>query len=320
MRPRTPRSRWPAPCARRWNPELSDAVQTLARTLADALARIEPWLPGDSGAVDFERSPAAAWRQGPLGGHLVGRGQLDGTRVSDLLGVDRQKKRVAQNTRQFVAGLPANNVLLWGARGTGKSSLVHALLNAHVDDGLRLVEVDRAGLIALPDIVDAVAGLPYRFILFCDDLSFEADDPSYKALKSVLDGSVFSTAENVLIYATSNRRHLLPEFASENLEARHTPDGEVHPGETTEEKVSLSDRFGLWVSFQPFPQGQYLEVAEHWVRSHAERAAVAVTFDSEARAEALRWALARGSRSGRTANHFARHWVGVKGLDARAAG
>ncbi|HSG91632.1 MAG TPA: ATP-binding protein [Pseudomonadales bacterium] len=297
---------------------MSDERDQLAASVRDALARLDPWLPGRAGTVDFGVCAAAAWRQGPLAGHLVARGHLDDTRVSDLLGVDRQKARIDANTRQFVAGLPANNVLLWGARGTGKSSLVHALLNAYAPEGLRLVEVDRAALVALPDVVAAVAGEPYRFILFCDDLSFEASDPSYKALKSVLDGSMFTTADNVLIYATSNRRHLLPEFASENLEARHTPDGEVHPGETTEEKVSLSDRFGLWVSFQPFPQLQYLQVASHWVGNYASRAALDVPFDDEAEAEALRWALARGSRSGRTANHFARHWVGLKGLAARA--
>lgn len=295
---------------------MSAPLDELAQALRSALSRIDPWLPDKSRLVDFARSHAAAWRQGPLGGHLVGRGQLDATRVADLIGVDRQKQRIDQNTRQFVAGLPANNVLLWGARGTGKSSLVHALLNAYAAQGLRLVEVDRAALIALPDIVDAVAGEPYRFILFCDDLSFEADDPSYKALKSVLDGSVFTTADNVLIYATSNRRHLLPEFQHENLEARHTAEGEVHPGETTEEKVSLSDRFGLWVSFQPFPQPQYLEVAAHWVRVYAEQVRSPTAFDADARAEALRWALTRGSRSGRTANQFARHWVGQQGLAA----
>jgi predicted AAA+ superfamily ATPase len=296
---------------------VSEETDRLAGRLSRALDRLEPWLPGDPGGVDFAAVRAAAWRQGPLGGHLVARGHLDAVGADDLLGIDRQKARVDANTRQFVAGLPANNALLWGARGTGKSSLVHALLNAYADDGLRLVEVDRGAVTALPDIVDAVAEQPFRFVLFCDDLSFEADDPSYKALKSVLDGSVFTTADNVLIYATSNRRHLLPEFAHENLEARHTPDGEVHPGETTEEKVSLSDRFGLWVSFQPFPQGEYLEVAAHWVRVLADRAGIAVPFDEDARAEALRWALGRGSRSGRTANHFARHWVGTVGLADR---
>lgn len=288
----------------------------LEQALGRALARLEAWLPPIEAPVNFAAAAAAVWRPGPLGGHLAPRGQIDGIGLDDLLGIDTQKQRVAQNTRQFVAGLPANNVLLWGARGTGKSSLVHALLNAHAADGLRLVEVDRAALVALPEIVGRLAPEPWRFILFCDDLSFEASDPSYKALKSVLEGSVFTTADNIIIYATSNRRHLLPEARSENLETRHTPDGEIHPGETTEEKVSLSDRFGLWVSFQPMVQERYLEVAAHWVASLSRRHGCELSFDDAARSEALRWALARGSRSGRIAHHFARHWVGSRLLPA----
>ena len=291
--------------------------KALQTSLARVLDRLETWLPPVEPPVDFLAVPAAVWRTGPLGGHLVPRGQVDRIGLDDLLGIDAQKQRVLANTRQFVAGLPANNVLLWGARGTGKSSLVHALLNAHQGDGLRVVEVDRNALIALPEIVARLAPEPWRFILFCDDLSFEASDPSYKALKSVLDGSVFTTSDNVLIYATSNRRHLLPETHAENLEARHTPEGEIHPGETTEEKVSLSDRFGLWVSFLPASQQQYLDVTAHWVRLFAERQGARVPFDDEARAAALRWALGRGSRSGRTANHFARHWVGSRLLEQR---
>ena len=283
-----------------------------AREFSTLAARLRGDAAGDD--VDFREVRAASWREDPLGGHLAARGHLDDLVLDDLLGVDAQKARVVANTRQFVAGLPANNVLLWGARGTGKSSLVHAMLNTYAEDGLRLVEVERTALRGLPDVVDRLAAEPFRFLVFCDDLSFEADDPSYKALKSVLDGSVFATTENVLIYATSNRRHLMPEFHRENLETRHTADGEIHPGETTEEKVSLSDRFGLWVSFQPFPQGGYLEVAAHWVARLSGAAGLTVPFDEAARAEALRWALARGSRSGRTAHHFARHWVGQQGL------
>jgi predicted AAA+ superfamily ATPase len=286
----------------------------LRRRLAEVLDRVEAWLPPVLPRPDFAEARAAVWRSGPLGGHLVPGGHLDSIELDDLLGIDAQKTRVLDNVRQFTAGLPANNILLWGARGTGKSSLVHALLNRFADDGLRLVEVDRTALVALPDIVARVAREPYRFLVFCDDLSFEADDPSYKALKSVLDGSVFTATENVLIVATSNRRHLLPEFQSENREFRHTEDGEVHPGETTEEKISLSDRFGLWVSFQPFPQPHYLSVAAHWVGVHAAQLGLELPFDDEARAAALRWALGRGSRSGRTANHFARHWVGQQAL------
>lgn len=288
-----------------------------AREFSDLAARLRGEGGREGERVDFGVERAASWREGPLGGHLAARGHLDAMALDDLIGIDRQKARVAANTAQFVAGLPANNVLLWGARGTGKSSLVHALLNEHAAAGLRLVEVERTALRGLPDVIDRLAVEPFRFIVFCDDLSFEADDPSYKVLKSVLDGSVFETAANVLIYATSNRRHLMPEFQRENQEARHTADGEVHPGETTEEKVSLSDRFGLWVSFQPFPQAQYLDVAARWVGKLAASADVEVPFDDEARAEALRWALGRGSRSGRTANHFARHWVGRQGLAAR---
>lgn len=290
----------------------------LELALGRALARVEAWLPPLEQPVDFALSAAAVWRPGPLGGHLAPRGQIDGIHLEDLLGIDIQKQRVALNTRQFVAGLPANNVLLWGARGTGKSSLVHALLNAHGADGLRLVEVDRAALAALPEIVARLAPEPWRFILFCDDLSFEASDPSYKALKSVLEGSVFTTADNIVIYATSNRRHLLAESRAENLETRHTVEGEIHPGETTEEKVSLSDRFGLWVSFQPMVQARYLEVAAHWVASLSRRHGGELPFDETARAEALRWALARGSRSGRIAHHFARHWVGSRLLTSAA--
>ena len=307
-------SPWRSPSARRWPEPSVDAA--LEQALGRALQRLEAWLPPLEPPVDFAQIPAAVWRAGPLGGHLAPRGQVDPIGVDDLLGIERQKRRVLVNTRQFIAGLPANNVLLWGARGSGKSSLVHALLNAHQADGLRLVEVDRAALTSLPEIVARLAPEPWRFILFCDDLSFEADDPSYKALKSVLEGSVFTTSENIVVYATSNRRHLLPEFQAENLETRHTPDGEIHPGETTEEKVSLSDRFGLWVSFQPMPQAQYLDVAAHWVGRLAQRHGESLPFDEEARAEALRWALARGNRSGRTANHFARHWVGTRLLDA----
>ncbi len=290
------------------------SLDLAAREIAALAARLRGAEGGIADGIDFAGVRAAHWRQGALGGRLTPRGHLDGIALSDLLGVDRQKTRLLANTEQFVAGLPANNALLWGARGTGKSSLVHAMLNHFADDGLRLVEVERQALHGLPDVVDRLAREQQRFLVFCDDLSFEPDDASYKALKSVLDGSVFATTDNVLIYATSNRRHLMPEKRSENLEMTHTADGEVHPGETTEEKVSLSDRFGLWVSFQPFPQTQYLDVARHWVSRLAAQHHVDVPFDDAARTEALRWALGRGNRSGRVANHFARHWVGQQAL------
>jgi len=294
-----------------------DNDEELRAALLSALRRAEAWLPPAGEPVDFAADRAAIWRRGPRGGRLAARSTLDDIELDDLLGIDDQKARLERNTRQFVRGLPANNVLLWGSRGTGKSSLIHALLNRYAGEGLRLVEVDKQALAALPDIVASVADAPYRFIVFCDDLSFEADDPSYKALKSVLDGSVFATGDNVVIYATSNRRHLIPEYHAENLEARHTtaPEGEIHHGESVEEKISLSERFGLWVSFYPFRQDAYLEIVRYWVAAFARRYGVTVEWDEALRAEALRWALARGSRSGRTANQFARDWVGSSALD-----
>jgi predicted AAA+ superfamily ATPase len=222
---------------------------------------------------------------------------------ADLKDIDGQKKRLRENTAQFVAGRPANNVLLTGARGTGKSSLVKAALNEFSKKGLRLIEVDKADLVDLPDIVDLVAGRRERFIVFCDDLSFEASDPGYKSLKVALDGTIAGSADNLLIYATSNRRHLMPEFMHENLETKHVG-GEIHPGETTEEKISLSERFGLWLSFYPFDQDEYLDIAAHWV------GALGGTADDGMKSAALLWALERGSRSGRVAWQFAKDYVG----------
>ncbi|HEX8963433.1 MAG TPA: ATP-binding protein, partial [Rhodocyclaceae bacterium] len=224
----------------------------------------------------------------------------------DLVGIDEQKQRLEQNTRQFVQGRSANNVLLTGARGTGKSSLVKGALNRFASKGLRLIEVDRNDLVDLPEIVDLVATRPERFVIFCDDLSFEASEPGYKALKSALDGSIAGTPDNLLIYATSNRRHLMPEFMGENLEVQRGDGGEIHPGETTEEKVSLSERFGLWLSFYPFDQDLYLDICTHWLVEFGltERQSEA------ARQEALQWALMRGARSGRIAWQFARDYAG----------
>src|SRR5690606_23205806 len=233
-------------------------------------------------------------------------------RLDDLRGIEPQKRLVEQNTRQFVHGLPANNVLLTGARGTGKSSLVKALLNKYAPRGLRLIEVEKQDLVDLSDIVEQVAGRPERFVVYCDDLSFEADDAGYKALKVVLDGSVAAASDNVLVYATSNRRHLMPEYMRENLEYRHV-DEEIHPGETVEEKISLSERFGLWVSFYSFDQDEYLEIAGHWVRHFAPE----VEVDDALRKEAVQWALARGSRSGRVAWQFARDYAGRTGMKKR---
>jgi len=286
---------------------------SLRALLVDLTRRLLHWLPQVDG-VDWSTTQAAIWRPGPLGGGFRSTGQIGDIRLDDLLGIDRQKQSLTQNTAQFVSKLPANNALLWGARGTGKSSLVHALLNTYADEGLRLVEIDKQQLSDLPELLRFLVDQPYRFVLFCDDLSFEPSDASYKAIKSALDGSIFRTVDNVVIYATSNRRHLLPESMTDNQQAQMVGD-ELHPGEAVEEKISLSDRFGLWLSFYPFSQDAYLEVAEHWVQNIAAKhgpAKSSASWSDEARAEALRWALARGVRSGRTAQHFARDWVGRK--------
>jgi len=249
----------------------------------------------DAAAFRWRRHGERAWLQAVRNPHAI--------RLEDLQGVERQKEVLMRNTLQFVEGLPANNALLWGSRGTGKSSMVKALLNAYADRGLRLIEVERSDLIDLPDIVDHLEGRTERFIVFSDDLSFEAGDPSYKALKAILDGSVAAPPENVLIYATSNRRHLVPEYMHENLEAQNVGT-EIHHGEAVEEKISLSERFGIWLSFYPFRQDEYLEIVGHWLQS------MGAMLDDEGRQAALQWALARGSRSGRSAYQFARDWAG----------
>ena len=293
--------------------ESTSSSVKLRALLVDLSRRLLHWLPQVDG-VDWSKTTAAIWRPGPLGGGFRSTGQIGDIKLSDLLGIDRQKQSLAQNTAQFVAKLPANNALLWGARGTGKSSLVHALLNEHAADGLRLVEIDKQQLSDLPELLRFLVDEPYRFVLFCDDLSFEPMDASYKAIKSALDGSIFRTVDNVVIYATSNRRHLLPESMTDNQQAQMVGD-ELRPGEAVEEKISLSDRFGLWLSFYPFSQDAYLEVAQYWVGQVAARHAkggAEAAWSDEARAEALRWALARGVRSGRTAELFARDWVGRK--------
>ena len=280
---------------------------------ADALiARIEAILPQPLGAPDWGASVAFRYRKRGAHGVLEPVRHVATIRLDDLREIDEQKAKVQRNTERFVAGLPANNVLLTGARGTGKSSLIKACLNAYADRGLRLIEVDKADLTDLPDIVDVVAGRPERFIVFCDDLSFEEGESGYKALKSILDGSVAAASPNVLIYATSNRRHLLPEYLRENLTYTHTDDGEVHPGEAVEEKISLSERFGLWVSFYPFSQDEYLAITAQWLSSLG----VGAEAIAAARPEALVWALERGSRSGRVAYQFARDYVGQRDRQA----
>jgi len=263
------------------------------------LDRVEERLPAIDNVPDWD-APAFRWRGGTL--HAVPRPHE--IRPDDLLHVDEQKALLRRNTGQFVAGAPANNALLWGSRGTGKSSLVKAMLPEFRERGLRLVEVDPHDLVDLPDIVESMAGREERFLLFADDLSFEAGDASYKALKAMLDGSIAAAPPNVLIYATSNRRHLMPEFQRENLEARNI-NGEIHHGESVEEKISLSERFGLWLAFHPFNQDQYLAVVDHWCNRLGQG-----SEREERRTEALRWALSRGSRSGRVARQFAQDWVG----------
>lgn len=271
------------------------------------IARIESVLPQPLGAPDWSASIAWRYRR-RSGGHgvLEPVRHVAGMRLSDLKEIDAQKEKIQRNTQQFVDGRPANNVLLTGARGTGKSSLIKACLNAYAPQGLRLIEVDKGDLTDLPDIVEVVAQRPEKFIVFCDDLSFDEGEPGYKALKSILDGSVAAATPNVLIYATSNRRHLLPEYMKENLSYTHTDDGEVHPGEVVEEKISLSERFGLWVSFYPFNQDEYLHIAAQWL-AHFGATPEAI---EAARPEALLWALERGSRSGRVAYQFARDYAG----------
>jgi len=281
---------------------MSDPWKRIADRLDEIAARIERLLPPAAAEPDW-KAHAFRWRKQPRGGHLEVVRHPHSVRFSDLKDIDEQKRRLRDNTAQFVARRPANNVLLTGARGTGKSSLVKAALAEFASKGLRLIEVDKRDLVDLPDIVDIVGDRDERFIIFCDDLSFEASDAGYKSLKVALDGSIAGSADNVLIYATSNRRHLMPEFMDENLEAKHVG-GEIHPGETTEEKISLSERFGVWLSFYPFDQDQYLDIADHWVTTLGGK------VNEESRKAALLWALERGFRSGRVAWQFARDFVG----------
>ena len=271
------------------------------------MARVEASLPHGLSEPDWTASIAFRYRRRGSGQGVISPVHHVGAmRLDDLIDIDQQKEKIQRNTAQFVRGATANNVLLTGARGTGKSSLIRACLHAYADQGLRLIEVDKADLVDLPDIVEIVAARPEKFIVFCDDLSFDEGEPGYKALKSVLDGSVGGATANVLVYATSNRRHLLPEYMSENLTYTHTPEGEVHPGEVVEEKISLSERFGLWVSFYPFSQDEYLHIAAQWLRVLG----VPASEVDAARPEALLWALERGSRSGRVAWQFAQDYAG----------
>jgi predicted AAA+ superfamily ATPase len=286
-----------------------DKLEALLERAHTLLARLDAALPQAAPPPDWEAARAFRWQRRNGSGALQPVTRTQQISLTDLCDIDAQKQRVEQNTRQFVQNLPANNVLLTGARGTGKSSLVKALLNAYAGQGLRVIEVDKSGLADLPDIIALVSARPERFILYCDDLSFNADEPGYQALKAALDGSVVALPDNLLIYATSNRRHLMPEYMQENLATRYEGD-EVHPAESVEEKISLSERFGLWVSFYPFTQDEYLDIVAHWLR-HFDAAMV---ITEAVRGEALQWALGRGARNGRVAWQFAKGWAGGRGL------
>jgi len=290
---------------------MNEAFERLLTRAEALLARIESVLPQPLAEPDWQASVAFRYRK-RAGGH----GVLEPVRhvaqmaLDDLREIDDQKEKIRRNTEQFVRGRPANNVLLTGARGTGKSSLIKAMLSTYASQGLRLIEVDKGDLVDLPDLVEVMANRPEKFIVFSDDLSFEDGEPAYKALKSILDGSISASTTNVLIYATSNRRHLLPEYMSDNQSYKHTDDGELHPGEVVEEKISLSERFGLWVSFYPFSQNEYLAIVAQWLSSFG----VPPERIEAARPQALVWALERASRSGRVAYQFARDYVGREGI------
>ncbi len=287
-----------------------EVVEQLKRVLSS----VEQLLPKAIEPIDWREAPAANWRRHSFAGYLEAIEDIDETALDDLVGIDRQKKVLEKNTRQFLKGYPANNALLWGSRGTGKSSDVRALLNKYADSGLRIVQVDKHDLDHLPDIFAQIGKLPYRYIILCDDLSFEADDPGYKILKSVLDGSVYASPKNVLIYVTSNRRHLLPEFHTDNLGAKMVHN-EIHHGEAVEEKISLSDRFGLWLSFYVFKQDLYLEIVQKTIVRLCFENQVEPQWNDEMARAAIKWSHEKSKRCGRTALQFARHWLGQHMLD-----
>ena len=287
-----------------------EVVERLERVLSS----VEQLLPRAVEQIDWATTRAANWRRHSFAGYLEAIEQIESTHLDDLVGIERQKLLLDKNTRQFLRGYPANNVLLWGSRGTGKSSVVRALLNKYADEGLRIVQVDKNDLDFLPDIFAQIGRQPYRYIILCDDLSFESDDPGYKILKSVLDGSVYASPNNVLIYVTSNRRHLLPEFHTDNLGAKMV-NNEIHHGEAVEEKISLSDRFGLWVSFYVFKQDLYLEIVQKTIARLCIEHQVAPHWDDELARAAIKWSHEKSKRCGRTALQFARHWLGQYLLD-----
>jgi predicted AAA+ superfamily ATPase len=292
----------------------AELVSQLKRVLEAA----EYLLPKPVPKIDWSVTHAANWKRRSFAGFLDPVESIEGIKLEDLLGIEKQKRVVEENTKQFLAGLPANNILLWGTRGTGKSSLVRALLRRYAGQGLRVIQVDKDDLIHLPDIVDNLKKEPYRFIIFSDDVSFEIGESSYKMLKSALDGSVYAPPENMLIYVTSNRRHLIPEYESDNRGAMMV-EGEIHHGESVEEKISLSGRFGIWVAFHPFTQDQYVEVVRQWVGKLAEKLGADVPWDDDCRQAAILWSQKKGDRSGRIANQFANDWVGSRLLAKKPA-
>jgi predicted AAA+ superfamily ATPase len=294
------------------DPDLTDQLRRV-------LSSLEQLLPKPVAKVHWNASHAANWRRHSFAGFLEPIDNIESIHLDDLIGIDRQKNMVEENTRQFLAGFPANNILLWGTRGTGKSSLVRALLHSYAPRGLRVVQVDKSDLVHLPDIVDEIKDQPYKFIIFSDDLSFDIGESSYKMLKSAMDGSVYAPPENVLIYVTSNRRHLMPEYESDNRGAMQV-EGEIHHGEAVEEKISLSGRFGLWVSFHPFSQDQYLQVVRQWVEKLVLKSGVDLEWDKDGQDAAILWSQKKGDRSGRIAYQFASNWVGQKLLAIKAEG
>lgn len=283
--------------------------QDLQVQLKRVLSAVEMLLPTPAEVLDWTVSKAAVWRGHSMSGSLWPVNELAVIALDDLLGIDRQKEVLVENTRQFLAGFPASNVLLWGTRGTGKSSLVRALLHRFSDSGLRLVQVDKNDMVSLPDIIESLRRQPYRFIIFGDDVSFETGEPGYKVLKSVLDGSVYPPAENVLLYVTSNRRHLLPEYESDNRGAMMV-NNEIHHGESIEEKISLSNRFALWIGFHPFTQEQYVEVAKGWTEKVAQKYGFSFEWSPESAREAIDWSHVKGEKSGRAAWQFANQYIG----------
>ena len=296
---------------------MDSRLNTFLERAESVLARLEPLLPALRPEIDWDRCLAARWQREGRSGYLLPLEVSLDMRLSDLIGVDQQRQQLARNTQQFLDGHPANHALLWCSRGTGKSSLVRALLAEHAVAGLRLIEIERDHLADLPRVVEQLQKLPQRFVLFCDDLSFEAGEGDYRVLKSVLDGSLEQAPDNVLLYATSNRRHLVPEHQSDN-ENWSRVDGELHPSEAVEDKIALSDRFGLWLSFYPFTQEHFLRVVEHWIGELARHSGLQWSRDEQLDILAVRWATGRGNRNGRCAYQFARYWVGLKLLEQQA--